>query len=323
MKSPEEFGKVAVLLGGTSAEREVSLNSGNAVLAGLRRKGVDAHGVDVRGPLDVVGLLEQGFDRAFIVLHGRGGEDGQMQGALQTLNIPYTGSGVMGSAIAMDKYRSKLVWKGLGMPTPPFQVLREVADLERAAALGFPLMIKPAHEGSSIGISKVDSAAALPEAWQRAAHYDGSVLVDGVGELYSWPHISRRLRRAGVPCHRFNPPSLLPPSLQVNLRNHRKILVADSHTAFAGGMNIGRRHLVADDASAPEVVDVHFRFEGPVAGQLEAAFLEDWERATGEPAPTVPQVTDGPAGASVCRVLTDGPRSLAERCDWPQTAKPP
>ena len=141
MSSPEEFGKVAVLLGGTSAEREVSLNSGNAVLRGLRRKGVNAEGVDVRGPEDVVGLVERGFDRAFIVLHGRGGEDGQIQGALQTLGIPYTGSGVMGSAIAMDKYRSKLVWKGLGMPTPPFQVLREEADLGRAAGLGFPLMI--------------------------------------------------------------------------------------------------------------------------------------------------------------------------------------
>ena len=178
MSSPEEFGKVAVLLGGTSAEREVSLNSGNAVLRGLRRKGVDAEGVDVRGPEDVVGLVEQGFDRAFIVLHGRGGEDGQIQGALQTLGIPYTGSGVMGSAIAMDKYRSKLVWKGLGMPTPPFQVLREEADLGRAAGLGFPLMIKPAHEGSSVGMSKVADAGQLESAWQEARKYDGLVIAE-------------------------------------------------------------------------------------------------------------------------------------------------
>ena len=178
MSGPEEFGKVAVLLGGTSAEREVSLNSGNAVLEALRRKGVDAHGVDIRGPRDVVGLFEQGFDRAFIVLHGRGGEDGQMQGALQMLRIPYTGSGVMGSAIAMDKYRSKLVWKGLGMPTPPFQVLREKADLERAAALGFPLMIKPAHEGSSVGMSKVDDAGQLDAAWKEAREYDGLVIAE-------------------------------------------------------------------------------------------------------------------------------------------------
>jgi D-alanine-D-alanine ligase len=178
MSSPEEFGKVAVLLGGTSAEREVSLNSGNAVLRGLRRKGVDAEGVDVRGPEDVVGLVERGFDRAFIVLHGRGGEDGQIQGALQTLGIPYTGSGVMGSAIAMDKYRSKLVWKGLGMPTPPFQVLRQEVDLERAADLGFPLMIKPAHEGSSVGMSKVTDAVQLESAWQEARKYDGLVIAE-------------------------------------------------------------------------------------------------------------------------------------------------
>ncbi|MEJ2316691.1 MAG: D-alanine--D-alanine ligase [Gammaproteobacteria bacterium] len=178
MTSPEEFGKVAVLLGGTSAEREVSLNSGNAVLEGLRRKGVDAHGIDIREPADVIGLVEQGFERAFIVLHGRGGEDGQIQGALQILGIPYTGSGVMGSAIAMDKYRSKLVWKGLGMPTPPFHVLREEADLAIAAALGFPLMIKPAHEGSSVGMSKVNDDSQLDAAWQEARKYDGLVIAE-------------------------------------------------------------------------------------------------------------------------------------------------
>jgi D-alanine-D-alanine ligase len=178
MTSPEEFGRVAVLLGGTSAEREVSLNSGNAVLEGLRRKGVDAHGIDIREPADVIGLVEQGFERAFIVLHGRGGEDGQIQGALQILGIPYTGSGVMGSAIAMDKYRSKLVWKGLGMPTPPFHVLREEADLAIAAALGFPLMIKPAHEGSSVGMSKVNDDSQLDAAWQEARKYDGLVIAE-------------------------------------------------------------------------------------------------------------------------------------------------
>ncbi len=178
MSSPEEFGKVAVLLGGTSAEREVSLKSGNAVLAGLKRKGVDAHGIDLREPADLIGLVRQGFDRAFIVLHGRGGEDGQIQGALQLLGIPYTGSGVMGSAIAMDKYRSKLVWKGLGMPTPPFQVLRAEEDLARAAELGFPLMIKPAHEGSSVGMSKVNDASQLDAAWQEAKKYDGLVIAE-------------------------------------------------------------------------------------------------------------------------------------------------
>ena len=110
--------------------------------------------------------------------HGRGGEDGQIQGALQLLGIPYTGSGVMGSAIAMDKYRSKLVWKGLGMPTPPFHVLREEADLAIAAALGFPLMIKPAHEGSSVGMSKVNDDSQLDAAWQEARKYDGLVIAE-------------------------------------------------------------------------------------------------------------------------------------------------
>ena len=178
MKGPEQFGKVAVLLGGTSAEREVSLKSGNAVLEGLRRKGVDAHGIDIREAADVIGLVEQGFDRAFIVLHGRGGEDGQIQGALQILGIPYTGSGVMGSAIAMDKYRSKLVWKGLGLPTPPFHVLHEESDLAIAAALGFPLMIKPAHEGSSVGMSKVNDDSQLDAAWQEASKFDSLVIAE-------------------------------------------------------------------------------------------------------------------------------------------------
>jgi len=178
MTSPEQFGKVAVLLGGTSAEREVSLKSGNAVLEGLRRKGVDAHGIDIREAADVIGLVEQGFDRAFIVLHGRGGEDGQIQGALQILGIPYTGSGVMGSAIAMDKYRSKLVWKGLGLPTPPFHVLQEESDLAIAAALGFPLMIKPAHEGSSVGMSKVNDDSQLDAAWQEASKFDSLVIAE-------------------------------------------------------------------------------------------------------------------------------------------------
>ena len=166
-----EFGRVAVMLGGFSSEREVSLDTGRAVLAALRQRGVDAHAWDPAvQPIDT--FASAGFDRVWIALHGPGGEDGALQGLLQWLEIPYTGSGVMASAIAMDKYRSKLVWKGLGMPTPPFQVLREVADLERAAALGFPLMIKPAHEGSSVGMSKVDDAQQLDAAPMLASGED-------------------------------------------------------------------------------------------------------------------------------------------------------
>ncbi len=178
MSDAQQFGKVAVLMGGTSAEREVSLNSGRAVLDGLLRRGVDAHAVDITTAKDFVDLYQHNYERAFIVLHGRGGEDGQIQGALQTLGIPYTGSGVMGSAIAMDKYRTKLMWGGVGLPTPDYQLLRNPSDLKLAAALSFPLMIKPANEGSSIGMSRVTTEAELDQAWQVAREYDPIVIAE-------------------------------------------------------------------------------------------------------------------------------------------------
>jgi len=172
-----DFGKVAVLMGGTSAEREVSLNSGAAVLAALQRRGVDAHGVDPdAGVLRL--LQEQAFDRAFIILHGRGGEDGVIQGALETIGMPYTGCGVLGSALGMDKYRCKLLWQGAGLPTPPFALMRGEEDLDGAAELGFPLMIKPAHEGSSIGMARADDRQQLEAAWAAAAGYDSLVLAE-------------------------------------------------------------------------------------------------------------------------------------------------
>jgi D-alanine-D-alanine ligase len=172
-----DFGKTAVLMGGSSAEREVSLNSGNAVLQGLLRRGVDAHGVDARE--DVVGQLTRGgFDRVFIILHGRGGEDGVIQGTLETLGIPYTGSGVAGSALGMDKYRCKLLWKGLGLPTPPFVMIRDESGLAEAEALGFPLMMKPVHEGSSIGMARVEDSGALRTAWREAMGYDAEVMAE-------------------------------------------------------------------------------------------------------------------------------------------------
>ncbi|MGD9298330.1 MAG: D-alanine--D-alanine ligase [Thiohalocapsa sp.] len=174
---PAEFGKVALLLGGRAAERDISLKSGAAVGAALRRLGVDVHDIDP-GP-DVLEVLRAGhFDRAFIILHGRGGEDGQIQGALESIGMPYTGSGVLGSAIGMDKYRTKLLWAGAGVPTADFVLLRGEADLAAAEQLGFPLMIKPSQEGSSIGMAKVDGAAALAEAWRAAAEYDRTVLAE-------------------------------------------------------------------------------------------------------------------------------------------------
>jgi D-alanine-D-alanine ligase len=174
---PGIFGKVALLMGGQAAERAISLKSGNAVLAALTRLGVDAHAIDPDP--DVLEVLRGGgFDRAFIILHGRGGEDGQIQGALQTIGMPYTGSGVLGSAIGMDKYRTKLVWAGAGIPTAEFALLFSAEDLPKAAALGFPLMIKPAQEGSSIGMAKASDAAELASAWRAAAEYDAAVLAE-------------------------------------------------------------------------------------------------------------------------------------------------
>ena len=172
------FGKVAVLLGGKSAEREVSLKSGSMVLAALRRRGVDAHAFDpAECGLDA--LIEERFERAFIVLHGRFGEDGTMQGILDWLGIPYTGSGVLGSALAMDKVRAKLLWQASGLPTPPYEVLGAGGDFGAVAArLGLPLMVKPVSEGSSIGMSKVRAAAALDQAYALAVNYDRSVIAE-------------------------------------------------------------------------------------------------------------------------------------------------
>jgi D-alanine-D-alanine ligase len=177
MGDPKRFGRVAVLYGGWSAEREVSLKSGRAVLDALRARGVDAHGIDAGR--DVVERLKTGgFERAFIAMHGRGGEDGVIQGALELIGLPYTGSGVLASALGMDKLRTKQLWLGAGLPTPAFRVLESMADAETAARdLALPLMVKPALEGSSIGMSKVRTAADLPAAFDKAAGF-GPVLAE-------------------------------------------------------------------------------------------------------------------------------------------------
>ena len=172
-----DFGKVAVLMGGWSAERDVSLDSGAAVLAGLREKGVDAHGIDVGR--DICRVLAKGsYDRAFIIMHGRGGEDGVIQGILETLEIPYTGSGVLGSALGMDKVRCKRLWSGMGLPTPEYLLIRDEDSLDMAGALGFPLVVKPVHEGSSIGISKAVDAESLRRGWVMARQFDDEVLAE-------------------------------------------------------------------------------------------------------------------------------------------------
>ncbi|EOW6645975.1 D-alanine--D-alanine ligase [Cronobacter muytjensii] len=177
--------KIAVLLGGSSAEREVSLQSGSAVLAGLKQAGVDAYAIDPRD-VCVTTLKEEGFDKVFIALHGRGGEDGTLQGTLEYLGLPYTGSGVMASAITMDKLRTKLLWQGAGLPVAPWVALERrdiVSGLSetlkaRIAALGLPVIVKPSREGSSVGMSKVDSADALMPALALAFEHDSEVLVE-------------------------------------------------------------------------------------------------------------------------------------------------
>jgi D-alanine-D-alanine ligase len=173
-----DFGKVAVMMGGKSAEREISLKSGAAVLAALRSSGVDAHAFDPRDKA-LEALHAEGFKRVFIALHGRGGEDGTLQGALDLLSIPYTGSGVLASALAMDKWRSKLIWQATGLPVPDYVVLDAASDFAAVEArLGLPLFVKPANEGSSIGISKVKATGDLRTAWELAARYDSCVIAE-------------------------------------------------------------------------------------------------------------------------------------------------
>ncbi|UCV14598.1 D-alanine--D-alanine ligase [Quatrionicoccus australiensis] len=170
------FGKVAVLFGGTSAEREVSLNSGSRVLAALQGQGIDAHPFDpAEQPLDAL----KGYDRAFVALHGRHGEDGTIQGALELMHIPYTGSGVMASALGMDKFRTKLLWRAAGLPIPDYALLAADSDFDEVEEeLGLPIFVKPAHEGSSIGISKVKERGTLRAAYAEAAKYDSLVIAE-------------------------------------------------------------------------------------------------------------------------------------------------
>ena len=174
----QDFGKVAVLLGGDSTEREISLLSGNAVLAALKRRGVDAYAFDP-GERPVQDLVREGFDRAWIALHGPGGEDGVMQGALEWLGIPYTGSGVLACALTMDKLKTKRVVMGAGVAAPEYAVLEGPADFSRAlAAIGLPMIVKPTSQGSSVGITKVKTSAELGHAFEAARSVDPVVFAE-------------------------------------------------------------------------------------------------------------------------------------------------
>jgi D-alanine-D-alanine ligase len=177
-RDPKDFGKAAVLLGGDSSEREISLLSGNAVLAALKRRGVDAHAFDPK-ERPVQTLLSEGFERVWIALHGPGGEDGAMQGALEWLGVPYTGSGVLASALTMDKLKTKRVVVGAGYAAPEYAVLSSPADLDGALKrIGLPMMVKPASQGSSVGMTKVKSAGELPQAFADARAIDPIVFAE-------------------------------------------------------------------------------------------------------------------------------------------------
>jgi D-alanine-D-alanine ligase len=264
------FGRVAVLFGGDSAEREVSLKSGRQVLAGLQRGGVDAHPVDpaVDG---LQPLFDGGYDRAFIVLHGRGGEDGVIQGLLEACGLPYTGSGVLASALSMDKLRCKQLFVGAGLPTPEFELLGAGSDWSGVVErLGLPLFVKPALEGSSIGISKVTAAADLEAAWRAAARYDDTVLVERFcsGAEYTVALLGER----ALPAIRLETPHdfydydakyladdtryLCPCGLPAE-EEARLLRLSERAFAAVGGRGWGRVDLMLDGDGQPRLLEVN------------------------------------------------------------------
>jgi D-alanine-D-alanine ligase len=268
--NPASFGKVAVLLGGRSAEREVSLNSGAAVLAALLRSGVDAYPFDP-AVQNLQALVDDGFDRVFIALHGRFGEDGTVQGALELLGIPYTGSGVMASALGMDKWRSKLVWLAAGLPIPDYTLLDESSDWNAVAhQLGLPLFVKPANEGSSVGISKVKAASELPAAYREAARHDPLVLAErfiGGGE-----YTVSILGEQALPVIKIEPAVEFYDYEAKYLRNDTRYLcpsdlsgvqesemqrLAKHAFALIGGQGWGRVDFLMDEAGKPYLLEAN------------------------------------------------------------------
>lgn len=269
-----EFGKVGVLLGGRSAEREISLKSGAAVLAALRRKGVDAHAFDPaeQGLSD---LERAGFERVFLILHGRGGEDGTLQGALELMGIPYTGSGVMASALGMDKWRTKLVWQGAGLPVPAYRLLDSHSDFDTIEReLGLPLFVKPACEGSSVGVSKVKHAGGLRAAYAEAARHDALVLAEaymGGGE-YTVAVLGDGAQIEALPVIRIVPATefydyeakyfrddtryLCPADLSAGQEAAMRELALKAYTVL-GCRGWGRVDVLLDDQGRPQLLEVN------------------------------------------------------------------
>jgi len=271
LSQPSAFGRVAVLYGGTSAEREVSLVSGAGVLGALKRLGVDADGIDCGD--DALDRIGRGtFDRVFIALHGRGGEDGTIQGALDMLRIPYTGSGVLGSSLAMDKNGGKLVWRACGIPTPECIML----DCERRLAgagesLGWPLVVKPVHEGSTIGISKAHDDESLHRGWFEALRYDDKVIAE---PFVSGPEYTAAiLGDAELPLIRLGTPNELydyeakyaegagtqyhcPGGLDEHAEAELKRLARSAFDVL-GASGWGRVDFICDGAGTPQFLDVN------------------------------------------------------------------
>jgi D-alanine-D-alanine ligase len=265
-----KFGKVAVLFGGKSAEREVSLKSGAAVLAALLRSGVDAHAFDP-ATRNLQELKDQNFSCAFIALHGRYGEDGTVQGALELLGIPYTGSGVMASALGMDKWRTKLVWQAAGLPIPDFEMLNANSDAAAVVKkLGLPLFVKPANEGSSVGISKVKAASDLQAAYQEAVKYDSLVIAEsfvGGGE-----YTAAILGEQALPVIKIEPANEFYDYEAKYLRDDTRYLcpsglsaeqeaamqgLAKQAFALIGGQGWGRVDFLMSESGKPYVLEVN------------------------------------------------------------------
>lgn len=270
INDPREFGKVAVLLGGASSEREVSLRSGAAVLAALQRRGVDAVAFDPK-ERTLTALLDDGIDRAWIALHGPGGEDGTVQGALEYLGVPYTGSGVLGSAICMDKLRTKRLVAAVGIATADSVELRGPEDFELAVQrLGLPMIVKPATQGSSVGMSKVDSAAQLPAAFAAAIATDAQVFAEPwlLGPEYT----VGILQGAALPAIRIETPNTFydyeakylrndtqyhcPAGLSLEAERHMAALARGAFAA-AGGEGWGRVDFMMDATGRPLLLEIN------------------------------------------------------------------
>lgn len=228
----QDLGRVGVLLGGKSAEREISLLSGGGVLQALIEKGVDAHAFDpgLRSPTEIA---QEQFDRVFISLHGRFGEDGTIQGLLELLNIPYTGSGVLASALSIDKIATKQIWLSNGLSTPEFEELTAHSDWSAVVAhLGLPLIVKPAHEGSSLGLTKVKTVEALPEAYQKAAALDTKVIAETciIGDELTCPLVGQGNTAEALPVIRIIPP-------EANYDFHNKYFSNDTQYLCPTGLD--------------------------------------------------------------------------------------